>query len=117
MQTEVKMTSESRLTKELRVQDELEDESAVEEREEEEEEEIYRKAIKTVEAHETNLDLLYSGAGMYCLGMSIGWKAFRVVHARRSSSTMKVRGVTRHSLTFFPTAASQDFWTNPQKTA
>ncbi|MDE2366388.1 MAG: hypothetical protein KGM95_05590 [Betaproteobacteria bacterium] len=90
--------------------DELEDESAVDEREEEDdededegdEEEIYQKAIRTVEIHERNLDLLYSGAGMYWLGMSIGWKAFRILHTRRSSSAITVRGITRHLLTFSP---------------
>ena len=98
------MKSESRLSNESHAQEELEDESTVDERveedEEEEEEEIYRKAIQAVETHERNLDLLYSGAGMYWFGMSIGWKAFRVVHNRQSSSTITVRGVTRHLLVF-----------------
>ncbi|SEK46516.1 hypothetical protein [Nitrosovibrio tenuis] len=80
--------------------EEVEEVEGIEEEEPEEEERIYRKAIKTVESHERKLNLLYSGAGMYWLGMSIGWKAFRVVHTRRSSSTIRVRGVTRHLLTF-----------------
>ena len=107
------MKDTSRLSSESRTQEELEDESPVdeqeerdeedeEEEEEEEEEEIYRRAIKVIDIHERNPDLLYSGAGMYWLGMSIGWKAFRVLHTRRSSSTITVRGVTKHSLTFSP---------------
>lgn len=117
---ELKMKSTSGLPNESRIQEEwkdestigeLEDESAIDEREEEdeeddedesEEEEIYQKAIRTVEIHERNLDLLYSGAGMYWLGMSIGWKAFRILYTRRSSSTITVRGITRHLLTFSP---------------
>ena len=102
------MKDTSRLSSESRMQEELEDESPVDEQEErdeeeeEEEEEIYRRAIKVIDIHERNPDLLYSGAGMYWLGMSIGWKAFRVLHTRRSSSTITVRGVTKHSLTFSP---------------
>jgi hypothetical protein len=105
------MKDTSRLSSESRTQEELEDESPVDEQEErdeedeeeeEEEEEIYRRAIKVIDIHERNPDLLYSGAGMYWLGMSIGWKAFRVLHTRRSSSTITVRGVTKHSLTFSP---------------
>jgi len=103
------MKDTSRLSSESRMQEELEDESSVDEQEErdeedeeEEEEEIYRRAIKAIDIHERNPDLLYSGAGMYWLGMSIGWKAFRVLHTRRSSSTITVRGVTKHSLTFSP---------------
>ncbi len=112
--TEAKMKSESTLSNELYAREELEDESMLDEREvddededgdeeddeDEDEEEIYLKAIKTVETHDRNLDLLYSGAGMYWLGTSIGWKAFRVVHARRSSSTITILGITRHSLAF-----------------
>lgn len=106
--TEAKMKSESMLSNELYAREELEDESTVDEREEddededeeENEEEIYLKAITTVETHDRNLDLLYSGAGMYWLGMSIGWKAFRVVHTRQSSSTITVLGITRHFLAF-----------------
>ena len=105
------MKNASTLPNESLLQDELDDESVIDEQEEEdeeeEEEEIYRKAIRTIEIHERNPDLLYSGAGMYWLGMSIGWKAFRVLHARRSSSTITVRGIRKHylyghSLTFSP---------------
>ena len=77
--------------------DEDEDE---EEDEELDEEEVYRKALETVEAHQKKMDVLYSGTGMYWLGMSMGWKVFRVLHTRRSYLTIKVLGVTRHSLTF-----------------
>jgi hypothetical protein len=100
---EVKMKNESRLLNESFLREELEDESAIDERdeedeEEEEEEEIYPKAIRTIEIHERNADALYSGAGMYWLGMSIGWKAFRVLHTRRSSSTLTIRGIRKHYL-------------------
>jgi hypothetical protein len=90
-----KMKNASRLPNESLPQEELEDESAIDEREEEDEE-IYCKAIRTIEIHEGNPDLLYSGAGMNWLGMSIGWKAFRVLHTRRSSSTITVRGIRKH---------------------
>lgn len=98
------MKDTSRLSSESHMQEELEDEGSVaeEREEEEEEEEIYRRAIKAIDIHGRNPDLLYSGAGMYWLGMSIGWKAFRVLHTRRSSSTITVRGVTKYSLTFSP---------------
>ena len=102
------MKDTGRLSSESRMQEGLEDESSLDEQEErdeedeeeEEEEEIYRRAIKAIDIHGRNPDLLYSGAGMYWLGMSIGWKAFRVLHTRQSSSTITVRGVTEHSLTF-----------------
>ena len=119
------MKNASRLPNESLMQEELEDESAIDEREEEkrkrkrEEEEIYRKAIRTIEIHEGNPDLLYSGAGMYWLGMSIGWKAFRVLHTRRSSSTITVRGIRKHclyghSLNLRP-ASIEDFRANVEK--
>ena len=126
------MKNASRLPNESFVQEESEDESAIDERgrgedeEEEEEEEIYRKAIRTIEIHEGNPDLLYSGAGMYWLGMSIGWKAFRVLHTRRSSSTITVRGIRKHYLyghspTFSPRdflpASIKDFRANVEKPA
>jgi len=120
------MKNASRLPNESLLQEELEDESAIEEREEEdeeeeEEEEIYCKAIRTIEIHEGNPDLLYSGAGMYWLGMSIGWKAFRVLHTRRSSSTITVRGIRKHclyghSLNLRP-ASIEDFRANVEKSA
>jgi hypothetical protein len=119
-----KMKNASRLPSESLPQEELEDESAIDEREEEdeeEEEEIYGKAIRTIEIHEGNPDLLYSGAGMYWLGMSIGWKAFRVLHTRRSSSTITVRGIRNHclyghSLNLLP-ASIEDFRANVEKPA
>ena len=125
------MKNPSRLPNESLMQEDLEDESTIDEREEEgeeeeEEEEIYRKAIRTIEIHEGNPDLLYSGAGMYWLGMSIGWKAFRVLHARRSSTTITVRGIRKHclyghSLTFSPhdflPASIKDFQANVEKPA
>jgi hypothetical protein len=119
-----KMKNASRLPNESLLQEELEDESAIDEREEEdeeEEEEIYYKAIRIIEIHEGNPDLLYSGAGMYWLGMSIGWKAFRVLHTRRSSSTITVRGIRKHclyghSLNLRP-ASIEDFRANVEKPA
>jgi hypothetical protein len=122
---EVKMKNESRLPSESFLREELEDESAIDEREEEEEEEeeeeIYRKAIRTIEIHERNPDVLYSGAGMYWLGMSIGWKAFRVLHTRRSYSTVTIRGIRKHylygySLSFLPMPI-EDFRANVEKPA
>jgi hypothetical protein len=124
---EAKMKNESRLSTESFLREELEDESAIDERDEEdeeeekEEEEIYRKAIRTIEIHERNPDVLYSGAGMYWLGMSIGWKAFRVLHTRRSSSTATIRGIKKHylyghSLSFLPVAI-EDFRANVEKLA
>ncbi len=107
------MRSESTLSNELYAREELEDKSMLDERavddededeedeeDDEDEDEIYLKTIKAVETHDRNLDLLYSGAGMFWLGMSIGWKAFRVVHTRQSSSTITILGITRHSLAF-----------------
>ena len=118
------MKNASTLPNESFLQEELEDESAIDEREEEdeeeeEEEEIYRKAIRTIEFHERNLDLLYSGAGMYWLGMSIGWKAFRVLHTRRSSSTITIRSIRKHclyghSLNFLATSI-ENFRANVEK--
>ncbi len=119
------MENASMLPNELLLQEELEDESVIDEREEEdedeeEEEEIYLKAIRTVEIHERSPDLLYSGAGMYWLGMSIGWKAFRVLHTRRSSSTITIRGIRKHCLSGyspnFPPVAIEDageIWRKP----
>jgi hypothetical protein len=112
---EVKMKNPSRLPNESLLQEDLEDESTIDEREEEDEEEedeeeIYRKAIRAIEIHEGNPDLLYSGAEMYWLGMSIGWKAFRVLHTRRSSSTITVRGIRKHYLyRHSPTFSPRDF--------
>ena len=57
--------------------EEFSDESKVRE-----EEEVFHKVIRTVESYHESLNLLYSGAGMYLLGMSLGWKAFRVAHTR-----------------------------------
>ena len=112
------MKNASRLPNESLPQEELEDESAIDEREEEE---IYCKAIRTIDIHEGNPDLLYSDAGMYWLGMSIGWKAFRVLHTRRSSSTITVRGIRKHclyghSLNLRP-AFIKDFRANVEKPA
>jgi|1186.fasta_scaffold601195_1 hypothetical protein len=87
--------------------DELDvDEDENEEEEELEEEEIYRVALKEVEARQNEVDLLHSGAGMFWLGMSMGWRSFRVLHIRRSYSTMRVLGVTKHSLVFPPSRCS-----------
>jgi hypothetical protein len=58
---------------------------------------------------------------MYWLGMSIGWKAFRVLHTRRSSSTVTIRGIRKHhlyghSLSFLPVVI-EDFRANVEKLA
>jgi hypothetical protein len=74
------------------------DEDEDKEEEELDEEEIYCAALKAVKAHHNEMDLLYSATGMFWLGMSMGWKSFRVLHIRKSYSTMKILGVTKHSL-------------------
>jgi hypothetical protein len=66
---------------------------------EEEEEEVFFKVIRTVESHNESLNLLCTGAGMYLLGMSLGWRAFRVAHTRKALFNYKKIDVTKHFLT------------------
>src|SRR5690349_23162105 len=77
-----------------------EDEEQDEVEKEVEEEEVYRAALEALQVHQKELDPLYSAAGMFWLGMSMGWRAFRVLHSRKSRSAIKVIGITRHSLVF-----------------
>jgi hypothetical protein len=102
------MKDQNRLLPEIDMEQELEyeeagdecgaDEDEDKEEEELDEEEIYCAALKAVKAHQNEMDLLYSATGMFWLGMSMGWKSFRVLHIRKSYSTMKILGVTKHSL-------------------
>lgn len=106
------MKDQNRLLPDINMEQELEYEESVDEcgvdedededKEDEEldEEEIYCAALKAVKAHQNKVDLLYSATGMFWLGMSMGWKSFRVLHIRKSYSTMKILGVTKHSLVF-----------------
>jgi NAD(P)-dependent dehydrogenase (short-subunit alcohol dehydrogenase family) len=67
----------------------------------EEDVEVFRKMIDAVENHDGDIDLLYSGAGMYLLGMTFGWTAFRVAHTRTAAlNYKKILGITTHSLAF-----------------
>ena len=66
--------------------------------EEEDEEVLFRKVTRTVESCQENLNLFYSGTGMYLLGMSLGWRAFRVAHARETIFNYKKVLVTTHTL-------------------
>ena len=77
--------------------------AGVEENEEENEEdaELFQKMVDTVENHNGDINLLYSGAGMYLLGMTFGWAAFREVHTRKAAlNYKKILGITTHSLAF-----------------
>lgn len=61
----------------------------------------FQKMIDAVENHEGDISLLYSGAGMYLLGMTFGWTAFRIVHTRKAIvNYKKILGITTHSLAF-----------------
>jgi hypothetical protein len=67
----------------------------------EDEKEALRKIIDAVENHDGNINLLYSGTGMYLLGMTFGWTALRVVHTRKAVlNYKKILGITTHSLAF-----------------
>lgn len=71
------------------------------EEENEEDVNVFQKMIDVVENHEGEVNLLYSGAGMYLLGMTFGWTAFRVIHTRKAVlNDKKILGVTTHSLAF-----------------
>ena len=66
----------------------------------EEDEEAFQKIIDAVENH-GDINLLYSGTGMYLLGMTFGWTALRVVHTRKAVLNYKeILGITTHSLAF-----------------
>lgn len=67
----------------------------------EEDVEVFQKMIDAVENHDGDISLLYSGTGMYLLGMTFGWTAFRVVHTRKATLNYKtILGITTHSLAF-----------------
>jgi hypothetical protein len=67
----------------------------------EEDAEVFQKMIDAVENHDGDISLLYSGTGMYLLGMTFGWTAFRVVHTRKAALNYKaILGITTHSLAF-----------------
>lgn len=83
--------------------EEISDESKVRKGkdEDEDEDEVFLKVIRTVESHHENLNLLCTGAGMYFLGMSLGWKAFRVAHTRKALFSYNKNDITKHSLTCY----------------
>jgi hypothetical protein len=87
-------------------EEELRDEPGVtgdegDEERREEDVEVFQKMIDAVENHDGDISLLYSGAGMYLLGMTFGWTAFRVVHTRKAAlNYKKILGITTHSLAF-----------------
>ena len=67
----------------------------------EDDEEALRKIIDAVENHDRDINLLYSGTGMYLLGMTFGWMALRVFHTRKADlNYKKILGITTHSLAF-----------------
>lgn len=67
----------------------------------EEDAQVFQKMIDAVENQDGDISLLYSGAGMYLLGMTYGWTAFRVVHTRKTALNYKaILGITTHSLAF-----------------
>jgi hypothetical protein len=90
-----------------KVKKEKEDEKEDKEEEEEEEEKVFLKAIRIVESYHEDLNLLCTGAGMYLLGMSLGWKAFRVAHTRKTLMNYRKILVTKHYLAFFSPAAKE----------
>lgn len=105
------MKDQNRLLHEIDIEQELEYERLLDERdvnededdeveEEIEEEEVYLAALNALRTHQNELDPLYSAAGMFWLGMSMGWRAFRILYSRKSCSAIKVLGITRHSLVF-----------------
>jgi hypothetical protein len=87
-------------------EEELGDETGVpgdegDEERSEEDAQVFQKMIDAVENHDGNISLLYSGAGMYLLGMTFGWTAFRVVHTKKAALNYKtIIGITTHSLAF-----------------
>ncbi|MEO9061462.1 MAG: hypothetical protein ABI270_05410 [Nitrosospira sp.] len=89
----------------IKVKKEKEDEE--EDKEEEEEEKVFLKAIRIVESYHEDLNLLCTGAGMYLLGMSLGWKAFRVAHTRKTLMNYRKLLVTKHHLAFFSPAVKE----------
>ncbi|PTR17014.1 hypothetical protein C8R31_101169 [Nitrosospira sp. Nsp2] len=67
----------------------------------EEDDLAFWKIINAVENHDGDINLLYSGTGMYLLGMTFGWTALRVVHTRKAVlNYKKILGITTHSLAF-----------------
>lgn len=66
-----------------------------------EEDEIFLTMLKVVETEHDNINLLGTAAGMYWLGMSFGWKAFRVAHTRKILLNYKKLLITTHSLASF----------------
>lgn len=89
-----------------KVKKEKEDEED-EKGEKEEEEKVFLKAIRIVESYHEDLNLLCTGAGMYLLGMSLGWKAFRVAHTRKTLTNYRKILVTKHYLAFFSPAVKE----------
>jgi hypothetical protein len=66
-----------------------------------EEDEIFLTMLKVVETEHDNINLLGTAAGMYWLGMSFGWKAFRVAHMRKILLNYKKLLITTHLLASF----------------
>lgn len=76
-----------------------------------EEDEIFLKMLKAAETEQDNINLHGTAAGMYWLGMSFGWKAFRVAHTRKILLNYKKLLITTHSLAPFPGSDKEaDLW-------
>jgi len=102
-----KEKDEIRYRSKVKKEKEDEKEDKEEEEEEEEEEKVFLKAIRIVESYHEDLNLLCTGAGMYLLGMSLGWKAFRVAHTRKTLMNYRKILVTKHYLAFFSPAVKE----------
>ncbi|MEO6823796.1 MAG: hypothetical protein ABI167_03545 [Nitrosospira sp.] len=65
-----------------------------------EEDEIFLKVLRAESDHK-GIDLMGTVAGMYLLGMSLGWKAFRVAHTRKALLHYKEILTTIHLLSSY----------------
>lgn len=92
---------------EIRYKSKVKKEKEDEKEDKEEEEKVFLKAIRIVESYHEDLNLLCTGAGMYLLGMSLGWKAFRVAHTRKTLMNYRKILVTKHYLAFFSPAVKE----------
>jgi hypothetical protein len=62
------------------------------------EDETLLEMLRAVESDDEDMNLLGTGIGMYWLGMSLGWEAFRVAYTRKTLLGYKKTLVTTHSL-------------------
>lgn len=65
-----------------------------------EEDEIFLEVLRAESDHE-DINLIGTVAGMYLLGMSLGWKAFRVAHTRKTLVNYKEILITTHLLSSY----------------